>query len=300
MVFTSTTAACPVTSSATGAEAERADRAARNAGRPTLAFDHATPYVRYGGIDTLLGLQRPRTDEPAETSFIITTQVMELLFTLLRERWERARAALEADDVPAALSWLRQAAQVQDVLVHSWDLLASMTPTEFGRFRDSLGEASGFQSYTYRYLEFLLGNKSAALVRPHRAMPEVAEDLERALARPSLYDAALRLLRRRGLPVPADRAERDWSRPYTPHPDVERAWARVYADDRPGNDLLALAEALLDTAERVTRWRQRHLAAVKRTMGAKPGTGGSSGLDWLDRNARQDVFDELWSLRNAI
>ncbi|MDA8372302.1 MAG: tryptophan 2,3-dioxygenase family protein [Nocardiopsaceae bacterium] len=279
---------------------DRADRAARNGGRPTLAFDRAAPYVDYGAIDTLLSLQRPRTAEPAETSFIIATQVMELLFTLIRQHWEAARDALDADDVPAALAGLRRAIYAQDVLVSSWDLVATLTPTEFGRFRDALGEASGFQSYTYRHLEFLLGNKSAALIGPHRAAPQVRADLERALAAPGLYDAALRLLHRRGYPVPAGQVERDWSRPYSAHPGVERAWAEVYADDRPGNTLLALAEALLDTAERVTRWRHRHLMAVKRSMGAKPGTGGSSGLEWLAKNTEQDVFPELWSLRTGI
>ncbi|GAA3756540.1 tryptophan 2,3-dioxygenase [Spinactinospora alkalitolerans] len=284
------------------AAAERADRADRNHGRPTLSFgdDGPTPYVDYAGIDALLGLQRPRSAEPAETAFIIATQVMELLFTLIRHEWEQARDALDADDVAGALAALRRGRGAQDVLVDSWELLATLKPTEFNRFRDGLGESSGFQSYTYRHLEFLLGNKSAAMVRPHRAMPDVRAGLERSLGEPSLYDAALRLLHRRGLPVPEERAERDWSRPYEPHPGVERAWAEVYADDRPGNELLDLAEALLDTAEHVTRWRQRHLTAVKRAMGAKPGTGGSSGLEWLSRAALSDVFPELWSLRTAV
>ncbi|MEY9213193.1 tryptophan 2,3-dioxygenase [Thermobifida halotolerans] len=278
----------------------RRERAEHNGDRPTLSFDGATPYVRYGAIDTLLSLQRPNTDEPAETSFIITTQVMELLFTLVRHEWEQARDAVDADDVPAALAALRRAHGAQDVLVESWDLLATMTPTRFNRFRDQLGEASGFQSYTYRHLEFLLGNKSAAMIGPHRADPRARAELERALAEPSLYDAVLRLLHRRGLPVPAERVERDWTEAVEAHPDVVRVWAVVYADDRPGNELLDLAEALLDTAERVTRWRHRHLMAVKRAMGAKPGTGGSAGLRWLSRNAQQDVFPELWQLRTQI
>lgn len=186
------------------AAAERADRADRNHGRPTLSFgdDGPTPYVDYAGIDALLGLQRPRSAEPAETAFIIATQVMELLFTLIRHEWEQARDALDADDVAGALAALRRGRGAQDVLVDSWELLATLKPTEFNRFRDGLGESSGFQSYTYRHLEFLLGNKSAAMVRPHRAMPDVRAGLERSLGEPSLYDAALRLLHRRGLPCP--------------------------------------------------------------------------------------------------
>ncbi|RCV49782.1 tryptophan 2,3-dioxygenase [Marinitenerispora sediminis] len=282
------------------AAAARSERTARDEGRLLLAFDDLTPYARYTGVDVLHTLQRPRTGEPAELSFIITTQVMELLFALVRQHWMRARAGLDADDVPAAIAALRRGAAAQDVLVHSWDLLATMTPVEYNRFRDALGEASGFQSATYRHLEFLLGNRSAALVRPHRAAADVHAALLRELREPSLYDAALRLLARRGLPVPEERIDRDWSAPCEPDPRVEDAWVQVYADDRPGNDLLALAEALLDTAERVTRWRERHLAAVRRAMGAKPGTGGSSGLAWLAENARRAVFPELWSLRTRL
>lgn len=283
-----------------GGAAAPGSGSASGTGRPRLSFDDKTPYVDYAGIDTLLALQRPRTDEPAESAFIIATQVMELLFTLVQQRWEAARDALEADDLPGALAWLRRACHAQDVLNDTWGLLGDMTPTEFNRFRDSFGEASGFQSYGYRKLEFLLGNKSAAMIRPHKAMGGVVDQLASVLERPSLYDAALRLLHRRGLPVPADRVERDWTRAYEPAPGVEEAWTAVYADDRPGNDLFLLAEALLDVAERVTRWRQRHLVAVKRTMGAKPGSGGSNGLTWLARNAEQDVFPELWSLRSSV
>ncbi|MUL42841.1 tryptophan 2,3-dioxygenase [Streptomonospora sp. PA3] len=260
--------------------------------------EHA--YADYVRAETLLSLQQPRTGEPAEYSFIIGSQVMELLFDLIRRHWRAARDALEAGDTAAALAALRRGTGAQDVLNESWALLSTLTPTEFARFRDALGVASGVQSIGYRQLEFLLGNKSAGMARAHRGLPALHAELERTLAEPGLYDAALRLLHRRGLPVPDEAAERDWRRPYRPDPRVERAWAEVYADDRPDNDLLLLAEALLDTAERVTRWRQLHLIAVKRTIGAKPGTGGSSGLDWLARNAEQDVFPELWSLRNGV
>ena len=284
-----------------GEETEAREQGERaEEGAPSLDFERATPYVDYVGVDTLLDLKRPRTDEPAESAFILTTQVMELLFTLVAEHWEAARDALEADDVPGALAWLRRSRNAQDVLTGSWDLLADMTPTQFNRFRDAFGEASGFQSYTYRHLEFLLGNKSGPMVRPHKGMPRVAERLNSVLERPSLYDAALRLLARRGLPVPEGAVERDWTQPYEEDPDVVEAWARVYADERDDNELLLLAEALMDVAERVTRWRHRHLVAVKRTMGGKPGSGGSNGLTWLARNAEKDVFPELWRLRDTL
>ncbi|QBI55160.1 tryptophan 2,3-dioxygenase [Streptomonospora litoralis] len=267
---------------------------------PVLGADEAAAYTDYVHTETLLSLQRPRTGEPAELSFIITTQVMELLFTLIRSHWEHARDALEADAPAAAVAALRRGTGAQDVLAESWGLLATLTPAEFDRFRDALGVASGVQSAAYRRLEFLIGNKSAGMARAHRDQPAARTALEQTLAEPGLYDAALRLLHRRGLPVPASAVERDWRRPYTPDAGVRRAWGEVYADERPGNELLQLAEALMDTAERVTRWRHRHLMAVKRAMGAKPGTGGSSGLDWLARNAEQDVFPELWWLRTGV
>ncbi|MFV2194801.1 tryptophan 2,3-dioxygenase [Nocardiopsis sp. LOL_012] len=302
-MYSATVPQCPFSPEDTAAEDARTPTAVPEGsagGAPTLSFDRVTPYVGYAGINTLLSLKRTRTDEPAESAFILATQVMELLFSLVAERWEGARDALEADDVPGALAWLRRARDAQDVLNDSWKLLADMTPNEFARFRGAFGEASGFQSYGYRKLEFLLGHKSAAMIRPHRAMGGVADELTALLERPSLYDAALRLLHRRGLPVPGDRVERDWRGDYEPSAGVERAWEGVYADDSPGHDLFLLAEALLDVAERTAEWRRRHLVAVKRVLGAKRGSGGSSGLAWLARNAERDAFPELWSLRSAL
>jgi tryptophan 2,3-dioxygenase len=264
------------------------------------AEDRPTAYAEYGAIETLLSLQHPRTGEPAERSFLVATQVMELLFDLLRRHWEQARDALEADAVPAALAALRRGAAVQDVLVASWDLVGSLTPAEFGRFRAALGDASGVQSAGYRHLEFLLGERAPGFLTAFRGMPEVRADLRRTLTSPGLHDAALRLLHRRGLPVPAERVDRDWARPCPPHPGVERVWAMVTADPRPGDEAADLAEALLDTAERHTRWRRRHAAAVKRSMGRAPGTAGTSGLDWLERTAARDVFPELWASRTLV
>ncbi|MDS1269137.1 tryptophan 2,3-dioxygenase family protein [Lipingzhangella sp. LS1_29] len=270
----------------------------QNTDGPCLSFDTAAPYVQYGHIDTLHALQQPRTTHPSERDFILTTQIMELLFHTIIHRWEHARTALENDDPRTALTWLKRATHAQDVLVESWQLLADLKPTEFAQFRDHLGPASGFQSYTYRHMEFLLGNKSTAVLTTHTATPHIHHQLHQALHQPSLYDAALRLLARRGLPVPSHATQRDWSQPHQPDPQVEQAWIQVYRGHDP--EALDLAETLLDTAERHTRWRHRHLHAVKRVLGAKPGTGGSSGLHWLEQAAQQDVFTELWSLRSTL
>ncbi|MFE6869794.1 tryptophan 2,3-dioxygenase [Kitasatospora sp. NPDC057692] len=269
--------------------------------RPNLSFgrtdepERGTPYARYVRLDELHSLQHPLSEQPAELSFIVTTQVMELLFGLLRHEWTLAQQALRADDLPGALAALRRGTHVQDVLVESWDLLATLTPREFNAFRPLFGEASGFQSSAFLHLEFLLGNKNAALLNMYRDSPRTHAELDAALRSPSLYDDALALLARRGLAVPdtvsAQRHQADEA--------VAAAWRRVYTEAEHAG-LLPLAEALLDVAERVTRWRQRHLAAVKRAMGGKPGSGGSSGLTWLRRSAEQDVFPELWAIRDGL
>ncbi|MCC9311031.1 tryptophan 2,3-dioxygenase family protein [Kitasatospora sp. RB6PN24] len=263
---------------------------------PAAAHGGATPYEAYARLDVLHTLQQPRSTVDAELSFIITTQVMELLFDLVRHEWTLTQQALRAGDLPAARAALRRGALTQDVLNSSWDLLATLSPVEFSAFRPLLGEASGFQSSAYLLLEFLLGNKSERLLAMYNGAPEVHEQLAAALHGPSLYDEVLALLARRGLlaepPVPG--TER-----YRPAEDVQAAWRTVYTDPAHA-DLVELAEALLDTAERVTRWRQRHYSSVKRTMGDKSGTAGSSGLAWLKAATEQDVFPELWTVRGEL
>ncbi|MFH9348340.1 tryptophan 2,3-dioxygenase [Kitasatospora sp. NPDC017646] len=268
---------------------------------PNLSFGRGglpgrgTPYAQYVRLEQLHSLQHPRSKEPAELSFIVTTQVMELLFDLLRHEWTIARQALREDDLTAALAALRRGTHVQDVLVESWDLLATMTPQEFNSFRSLFGEASGFQSSAFLHLEFLLGNKNAALLNMYDGMPEVRAELTEVLRSPGLYDEVLGLLARRGLAVPTEPSQQR----YRPSEEVAAAWRRVYTEPEFAA-LQPLGEALLDVAERVTRWRQRHLSSVKRTMGAKPGSGGSSGLTWLRKAAEQDVFPELWTIRDEL
>ncbi|MQS12035.1 tryptophan 2,3-dioxygenase [Streptomyces kaniharaensis] len=268
---------------------------------PNLSFGRGgepgrgTPYARYARLDELHSLQHPRSKVPAELSFIVTTQVMELLFDLLRHEWTLAQQALREDDLPSVLAALRRGTHVQDVLVESWDLLATMTPQEFNSFRSVFGEASGFQSSAFLHLEFLLGNKNAALLKMYDEVPQTHAELTEALRSPGLYDDALALLARRGLAVRPEVSEQR----YRASDEVEAAWRRVYTEPEFAA-LQPLAEALLDVAERVTRWRQRHLNAVKRTMGGKPGSGGSSGLTWLRKSAEQDVFPELWTIRDGM
>src|SRR3954469_23426807 len=278
----------------------RAARATANAGRPTVEFAEATPYETYVGVRQLQALVRTVTDSPAEPAFLVVTQVMELWFTLLRREWELAQRRLRADDLDAALAGIRRSVHHLRSLDASWQSLLWLTPAEFNGFRDQLGEASGFQSYEYRHVEFLLGLKAEAVVRPHRGLPAVYADLLRALAGPSLEDDVLAFLARRGLPVPDEVLERDRSGTHEAHPAVTALWADVYRDPRPGNELFVLGEALTDIAEEFGTWRQRHVTAVRRAMGAKPGTGGSAGLAWLERSAARVVFPDLWAARTVL
>ena len=277
--------------------------AAENSAAPTepiIEFAEVTPYEQYVGVRELQGLVRTVTDHPAEPSFLVVTQVMELWFTLLRREWETAQRRLRDDDLDGAVAAIRRSVHHLRSLNASWGSLMWMTPAEFNGFREQLGEASGFQSYEYRHVEFLLGLKAESVVRPHRALPAVYADLQRALAAPSLEDDVHAFLARRGLPVPADVLDRDRTVTHEAHPEVTALWAGVYADPRPGNELFALGEALTDVAEEFTTWRQRHVTAVRRSMGAKPGTGGSAGLAWLERSAARIVFPDLWEARTVL
>ena len=267
---------------------------------PIVEFAEATPYEQYVGVRQLQALVRTVTDHPAEPSFLVVTQVMELWFTLLRREWELAQRRLRADDLDGAVAAIQRSVHHLRSLNASWGSLLWLTPSEFNGFRDQLGEASGFQSYEYRHVEFLLGLKSESVVRPHKGLPAVHADLQRALAAPSLEDDVLAFIARRGLAVPDDVLTRDRTDTHEAHPVVTELWAEIYRDPRPGNELFVLGEALTDVAEEFTTWRQRHVTAVRRSMGAKPGTGGSAGLAWLERSAARVVFPDLWAARTVI
>lgn len=282
--MTATSSGCPVSSPA-GDE-------------PKLDFGGTTPYEDYVHASVLHSLQRPVTAEPLEMSFLVGTQVMELYLGLMAFELRYARDRLAADDVPGAIAALRRCATQITALRAAWLPIRRMTPREFNAFRHGLGEGSGFQSAAYREVEFLLGEKSASMLVPHRAVPAQHARLAEALAEPGVYDAALALLARRGHDIPAEALERDLTQAHGPSGEVEKVWAAVYAGE-PG-DLTELGEALSDVAEEFTGWRHDHLMATRRAMGAKPGTGGSAGVAWLERRARRDIFPELWTARSHV
>ncbi|CAL9302158.1 tryptophan 2,3-dioxygenase family protein [Streptomyces sp. SudanB182_2057] len=266
---------------------------------PNLDFAGTTPYEDYVKADVLTHLQHTLSDDPGEMVFLVTTQVMELWFTVIVHEWETAAHALRSDDVPTALAALKRSVRELEALNASWKPLGQLTPAQFNAYRGALGEGSGFQSAMYRRLEFLLGEKSASMLVPHQGVPRVHAELEKALHEPSLYDEALRLLARRGHPIPDSVLRRDLSARYEPSEAVEAAWTAVYAGDE-SDELARLGEALTDVAELVWRWRNDHLVATRRAMGAKPGTGGSAGVAWLEKRARKNVFPELWTARSHV
>ncbi|MBL1096049.1 tryptophan 2,3-dioxygenase family protein [Streptomyces coffeae] len=268
---------------------------------PHLDFQGTTPYEDYVRASVLTHLQHPLSDDPGEMVFLVTTQVMELWFTVIVHEWRTAAQALREDDLPTAMAALKRSTWELESLNSSWKPLAHLTPGQFNAYRSALGDGSGFQSAMYRRMEFLLGEKSASMLVPHRGAPRVHAELEKALTEPSLYDEVLRFLARRGFAVPAAVLDRDPALRYAPDPGVERVWQEIYSGPGPREDeLIRLGEALTEVAELVWRWRNDHLVATRRAMGAKTGTGGSAGVAWLEKRATKNVFPELWTARSHV
>ncbi|MFJ9109726.1 tryptophan 2,3-dioxygenase family protein [Streptomyces sp. NPDC102283] len=276
------------------------DPEATGADTPHLDFAGTTPYEDYVQADVLTHLQHLRSDDPGEMVFLVTTQVMELWFTVIVHEWETATRALREDRIPVARDALKRSLRELEALNESWRPLAGLTPAQFNSYRGSLGEGSGFQSAMYRRMEFLLGDKSASMLVPHRGAPRVHAELEKALGEPSLYDETLALLARRGYAVPESVTGRDLTKRYEPSPEVEAVWAEIYASDDQNDELVRLGELLTDVGELVWRWRNDHLVATRRAMGSKTGTGGSAGVAWLEKRATKNVFPELWTARSHV
>ena len=257
-------------------------------------------YADYLGLDAILGAQGMRSDNHDELLFIVVHQASELWMKLCLHELAAARADIAADNLGAAFKALARVGRIQANLTQSWEILATMTPADYAQIRHALGSSSGFQSHQYRLIEFLLGAKSAAHAARHAGHPENHALLTAALATPSLYDEALRLLARRGLPIPAAATQRDWSQAYAASPEVEAAWLAVYRDTARYWDLYELAEKLVDLEYRLQQWRFAHLKTVERIIGNKPGTGGTAGVPYLAMVLKQSFFPELIGVRTAI
>ena len=263
-------------------------------------FSRRMSYGDYLGLDALLAAGRPLTGQHDELLFITIHQVQELWLKLLNHELDLAMDCLRADELRPAFKALARISRIQRQMVEAWDVLATMTPHDYLAFRDSLGSASGFQSWQYRLLEFRLGAKDAFLLQPHRHRPDIHAALEAAFRAPSLYDEALRLLARRGLPVPEAVLARDVTAPHRAEEGITAAWAIVYEQAEERFDLYELAEELVDLEDALQTWRFRHMKTVERIIGHRPGTGGSAGVAYLRSVLEKVFFPELWLVRTRL
>ena len=271
-----------------------------SAGGAHTDFAGRMSYGDYLALGDLLAAQHPRTDSHDEMLFIVIHQATELWMKLAVHELGAAMDRIARDDLSPCFKMLTRVSRVQAQLIQSWDVLSTLTPAEYLAFRGHLGQASGFQSYQYRLIEFMLGNKNRAMLRPHAHAPEIHGRLEAQLMRPSIYDEAIRLLARRGLEIDAAVIDRDWSAPYRPHTSVKSAWAQVYGDTARFWDLYELAEKLVDLEDWFQQWRFRHMTTVERIIGHRAGTGGTAGVGYLRRALDIRFFPELWDLRTDL
>jgi tryptophan 2,3-dioxygenase len=260
----------------------------------------AITYRSYLALPELLDCQRPLSDAHDELLFISIHQASEIWMKLSIHELAEARAKIISEELSQAFKMMSRVARIQATMIQSWEILATMTPADYTRMRASLGTSSGFQSDQYRKIEFMLGNKNDKMVAVHAAEPEIAASLQRELETPSLYDESLRLLARRGFAILQTHLTRDVTQPYVASPEVERAWAEVYADPERYWDLYELAEKLVDLEYRVQIWRFNHLKTVERVIGFKTGTGGTAGVDYLARVIDKPFFPELLSVRTSL
>jgi len=266
----------------------------------TWDLSKSLSYGQYLQLDKVLGAQTPQSGEHDELLFIVIHQSSELWMKLCLHELRAARDQIRADDLEPAFKMLSRVGRIQTQMIQAWEILATMTPFDYSRFRESLGTSSGFQSHQYRQIEFMLGAKNARTLDVHHSDPAALSALEQSLAEPSLYDEALALLARRGFDIPADRLERDFTQAYEASAGVEAAWLKVYRDAEANWDLYELGEKLVDIEYRLQQWRFAHMKTVERIIGFKRGTGGSAGVAYLVKALERPFFPELLSLRTVI
>ncbi|HEY3813409.1 MAG TPA: tryptophan 2,3-dioxygenase [Caulobacteraceae bacterium] len=257
-------------------------------------------YAEYLGLDDLLACQRPRSDRHDETLFIVIHQAKELWLKEIIHDIGLAQRLIRSGNLEPAYKSLARVSRIWTVMTLSWDILATMTPADYLSFRGELGTSSGFQSAQFRTLEYMLGLKDGSFLRFHEERPEALAKLKAALAGPSLYDDALAQAAARGLPIPTETLNRDYSQPYEPSAAVEDAWLEVYRNTEKYWELYQLAEKLVDLDDALLTWRHKHVITVERIIGRKRGTGGTEGVGYLQRTLERRCFPELWSLRTRL
>jgi len=265
-----------------------------------LDFSKDMSYGDYLKLDQVLSAQAPLSPDHNEMLFIVQHQTSELWMKLMLHELQAAVANVAADRLPEAFKMLARVSKIMEQLVHAWDVLATMTPPEYSAIRPYLSNSSGFQSAQYRRIEFMLGNKNAAMLKPHAHRPDLLADVEAAYRAPSLYDETLRLLSRRGITVPTGALQRDWTLPRQADDGVKAAWLEVYRDPAKHWDLYQMGEELVDLEDAFRLWRFRHVTTVERVIGFKRGTGGTGGVSYLRKMLDVVLFPELWALRTEL
>ncbi len=257
-------------------------------------------YGDYLSLDTLLAAQRPKSTQHDEMLFIIQHQTSELWMKLMLHELDAAVRHVQKDELEASFKIFARVAHIQRMLFEQWSVLETMTPSEYLAFRDDLGKASGFQSYQYRALEFVLGNKDKHTLKPHAHDTGLHAWLLARLNAPSLYDEFLRHLKRAGHAIPQASVERDFSLPYEKSAEVEAVFRTIYENPSRHWDAYEMCEKLVDVEERFQLWRFRHAKTVHRIIGLKTGTGGSTGVPYLLKALDLSFFPELWDVRTGL
>ncbi|MET3914933.1 tryptophan 2,3-dioxygenase [Variovorax sp. OAS795] len=265
-----------------------------------LDFSKSMSYGDYLHLDEILNAQHPLSPAHDEMLFIVQHQTSELWMKLMLHELRAATRCIAEEKLADAFKMLARVSRIMEQLVSAWTVLSTMTPPEYTAMRPYLANSSGFQSAQYRCIEFALGNKNAAMLKPHAHRVDLLAQVDAAYRSPSLYDESLKLLARRGLPVPADHLKRDWTQPYEASDGVEAAWLVVYRNPHDHWELYQLGEKLTDLEDAFRLWRFRHVTTVERVIGFKRGTGGTGGVSYLRKMLDVVLFPEIWKLRTDL
>jgi len=284
-----------------GSDETRNAKVKETSGEPIVDYAGKTnPYIDYQSIDILLSLQHPRSEGYDELCFIVMGQVKEMLFKGFHFELTNAQMQIREDNLENAMEILTRAIAYAKHIADTWNVLSTISTEGFSEFRNNLGTASGQLSFMYRHVEFILGNKSKKLATAHKNVSHVWPEIERSLNAPSLYDDVIQLLNRRGYVIDGEMLDRDWSKAYQHNTSVEEAWLKIYQKADPKNDLYNLGEKLTSLDENFSIYRWRHFLTVQKIIGYKPGTGGSSGVGWLEKVTGHRFFPELWSIKTNL
>jgi tryptophan 2,3-dioxygenase len=265
-----------------------------------LDFSESMSYGDYLSLNSILSAQHPLSPDHNEMLFIVQHQTSELWMKLALYELRAALAAVHRDDLQPAFKMLARVSRIFEQLVQAWNVLSTMTPSEYTAMRPYLGASSGFQSHQYRQIEFVLGNKNEQMLKPYAHRPAILAEVQATLEAPSFYDEVIRLLAKRGFPIAPARLNRDWTQPTEHDPSVEAAWLTVYREPSKHWELYEMAEELVDLEDAFRQWRFRHVTTVERIIGFKQGTGGTNGAPYLRKMLDVVLFPELWHVRTVL